>query len=117
MTNTTDKYITIPASELSGRELRAHPNGKRKLNPNYIEPESDREAREYRNRLLGIPGSNLWAKDEKKRIYFNDTEIGGKYTFFNGYYDCNSGEFVVTGMMDEDVKAAKLQDFRNKYGV
>ena len=39
MTNTTDKYITIPASALSGRELRAHPNGKKVANPDYIEPE------------------------------------------------------------------------------
>ena len=54
MTNTTDKYITIPASDLSGRELRAHPSGKRVPNPDYIEPE--RPITEEEQKLIAVGG-------------------------------------------------------------
>ena len=116
MTNTTDKYITIPASELSGRELRAHPNGKKVANPDYIEPAAEREAREYRAKLLAIHGANYWTKGDKTRIYFNDIDVDHRNSFFNGFYDCNTGEFD-GNCADKEQGRELVEAFRNKYGV
>lgn len=115
MTNTTDRYIDNPMPEgLSRRERRGWVS--RIPNPDYIEPTAKREAREYREKLMAIPGANYWTKGEKRRIYFNDTEIGGKYSFFNGYYDCNTGEFDGDAA-NKELGRELVEAFRNKYGV
>jgi len=116
MTNTADKYLWIPVSELSARDARAWPDGKRVKNPNYVEPTEEQEAREYRNKLLAIPGSKLWESGDKKRVYFNLTEIGGKHSFFDGFYDLVSREFS-SNTANKEAGAEMIEAFRDKYGV
>lgn len=85
--NTTDKYLIIPASELTGREARANPNGKRIHNPDYIMPAADKKAEEFGLMLMDA-GGNYWSSEDKKRIYFNKAFVNGKV--YDLFYDCVS---------------------------